>query len=65
LKLPFVSKEEVKLSQIGDELTIQVENHRRNLFLPGFLAKLSVQKAHMQDGLLRITFNKKEKKAKQ
>ncbi|HWP93250.1 MAG TPA: ArsA family ATPase [Thermodesulfobacteriota bacterium] len=64
LKLPFVSKEEVKLSQIGDELTIQVENHRRNLFLPGFLAKLSVQRAHMQDGVLRITFNKKEKKIK-
>jgi arsenite-transporting ATPase len=64
LKLPFVSKEEVKLSQIGDELTIQVENHRRNLFLPGFLAKLSVQRAHMQDGVLRITFNKKEKKVK-
>jgi len=65
LKLPFVSKEEIKLTQVGDELAIQVENQRRNLFLPGFLAKLSVHKAHMQDGVLRITFNKKEKKTKQ
>jgi arsenite-transporting ATPase len=64
LKLPFISKEEVKLSQVGDELTIQIENQRRNLFLPGFLAKLSVQKANMQDGVLRIVFNKKERKNK-
>jgi arsenite-transporting ATPase len=64
LKLPFISKEEVKLSQVGDELTIQIENQRRNLFLPGFLAKLSVQKANMQDGVLRIDFNKKERKNK-
>ncbi|MBI2487518.1 MAG: ArsA family ATPase [Deltaproteobacteria bacterium] len=64
LKLPFVSKQEVKLSQVGDELTIQIENQRRNLFLPGFLARLSVQKANFQDGVLRIVFNKKERKNK-
>ena len=64
LKLPFVSKEEIKLSQVGEELTIQIENQRRNLFLPGFLARLSVQKANFQDGVLKIVFNKKEKKKK-
>jgi len=64
LKLPFVSKEEVRLSQVGDELTIQVENHRRNLFLPGFLARLSVQKANLQEGVLKITFNRKHRKDK-
>ncbi len=64
LKLPFVSKEEIKLSQVGDELAIQIGNQRRNLFLPGFLAKLTVQKALMEEGVLRITFNKKEKKTR-
>lgn len=64
LKLPFVSKEDIRLSQVGDELTIQIENHRRNLFLPGFLARLSVEKANLQDGVLRITFERKHRKAK-
>ncbi|MCL4244157.1 MAG: ArsA family ATPase, partial [Candidatus Dadabacteria bacterium] len=58
LKLPFVSKEEVKLHQVADELTIQIENQRRNIFLPGFLAKLSVEKASLEGGELRVTFEK-------
>jgi arsenite-transporting ATPase len=61
LKLPFVSKEEVKLHQVADELTIQIENHRRNIFLPGFLAKLNVEKANLEGGVLRITFEKPAK----
>ena len=58
LKLPFVSKEEVKLHQVADELTIQIENQRRNIFLPGFLAKLNVEKASLEGGELRVTFEK-------
>jgi len=64
LKLPFVSKEEIKLFQIKDELTIQVENHRRNILLPRFLADLPVKEAKYQDEMLRIIFEKKEKKSK-
>ncbi|MCI0453723.1 MAG: ArsA family ATPase [Candidatus Dadabacteria bacterium] len=64
LKLPFVSKEEIKLFQIKDELTIQIENHRRNIFLPRFLADLPVKEAKFQDDFLRIIFEKKEKKSK-
>jgi arsenite-transporting ATPase len=64
LKLPFVSKEEIKLFQIKDELTIQIENHRRNIFLPRFLADLPVKEAKFQDDLLRLVFEKKEKKSK-
>ncbi|HLE25055.1 MAG TPA: ArsA family ATPase [Thermodesulfobacteriota bacterium] len=62
LKLPFVSKEEIKLFQIKDELTIQVENHRRNILLPRFLADLPVKEAKYQDEMLRIIFEKKERK---
>ena len=58
LKLPFVSKEEVKLHQVGDELTIHIENQRRNIFLPKFLAKLNVDKANLENGVLKVTFEK-------
>ncbi len=64
LKLPFVSKEDIKLFQIKDELTIQIENHRRNIFLPRFLADLPVKEAKYQDEILRIIFEKKERKPK-
>jgi len=56
--LPFVSKEEVKLHQVADELTIQIENQRRNIFLPKFLAKLTVDNANLEDGILTVTFEK-------
>ncbi len=56
INLPFVSKKEVKLNQIGDELTIQIENQRRNIFLPKFLAKLNVNKANLENGVLKVTF---------
>ncbi len=62
LKLPFVSREKINLFQTADELTIQIGNHRRNLFLPRFLAGLSVKEAKFQDGTLRIIFEKKERK---
>jgi arsenite-transporting ATPase len=58
LKLPFVSKEEVKLHQVGEELTIQIENQRRNIFLPSFLARLNVEKANLEGGVLKISFEK-------
>lgn len=65
IKLPFASKEEIRLFQTGDELTIQVENQRRTMFLPKFLARLSVKRAYFQDGVLRISFKGKEKKLKE
>ncbi len=64
LKLPFVAKDEVKLHQVADELTIQIENQRRNIFLPGFLAKLNVEKANLEGGVLKITFEKPPKTTK-
>lgn len=56
INLPFVSKEEVQLNQIGEELTIQIENQRRTIFLPKFLAKLNVNKANLENGVLKVTF---------
>jgi len=56
MTLPFVTKEELKLHHVGDELTIQIENQRRNIFLPKFLAKLNVNKASLENGLLKVNF---------
>lgn len=56
INLPFVSKEEVQLHQVGEELTIQIENQRRNIFLPKFLAKLNVDSANLENGKLKVTF---------
>lgn len=56
MNLPFVSKKEVQLNQIGEELTIQIENQRRTIFLPKFLAKLNVNKANLENGVLKVTF---------
>ncbi len=64
LKLPFVSKEEVKLHQVGEELTIQIENQRRNIFLPNFLAKLNVDKANLEGGVLKVSFEKRRSNSK-
>ncbi len=58
MTLPFITKEELKLHQVGDELTIQIENQRRNIFLPKFLAKLNVESANLEGGMLRVTFEK-------
>jgi len=63
LKLPFTSREKINLFQVADELTIQIENQRRNIFLPNFLARLKVDKANFEDGLLKISFEKSEKKS--
>ena len=60
IKLPFVTKKEVELFQVGDELTIHIENQRRNIFLPNFLAKLSVKKANFDGDILKVVFEKKK-----
>jgi arsenite-transporting ATPase len=60
LKLPFVTKKEVELFQVGDELTIHIENQKRNIFLPSFLAKLEVNNATFDGDILKVLFHKKK-----
>jgi arsenite/tail-anchored protein-transporting ATPase len=60
LKLPFVSKKDVELFQVADELVINLENQKRNIFLPNFLAKQSVKKASFDGGILKVVFEKKK-----
>lgn len=54
--MPFAEKEELQLSQSGDELSITVKNERRNFSLPLQLHGLEITKAKYEDGVLCITF---------
>jgi len=44
---------------MGDELTIRIENQKKNIFLPNFIAKLEVKKANFDGDILKVTFQKK------
>lgn len=56
VKLPFIAKDKINLYQVSEDLTIQIENQKRNFFLPKFLAKKNVKKANFEEGFLKITF---------
>jgi arsenite-transporting ATPase len=56
LPLPFTSKSDIDLKQIGDELIVQIGNQKRNLVLPRSLASLQTRNAKLEDGILRIRF---------
>jgi arsenite-transporting ATPase len=64
LALPFTSKEEISLTQTGDELTIQVADFRRNVILPHALIGLPVTEAKLEEDKLRIKFQQKSTKTK-
>jgi len=56
LNLPFASKEQIALSQVGDELIVQVGAYRRNLILPRALAVAESQGAKLEGNKLTIRF---------
>jgi arsenite/tail-anchored protein-transporting ATPase len=57
LELPFVTKDEVRLSRFGDELVIQVGGWRRNIILPRVLYDLPTRSAGFHGEVLRIEFD--------
>jgi len=57
LELPFADKGKVALKQIGDELIVRVDGHKRTLLLPPVLADYRPSGATFQDGTLHITFD--------
>jgi arsenite-transporting ATPase len=56
MDLPFASKEQIGLSQVGDELIIQVGAYRRNLVLPRALAGAESKGANLDGNKLTIRF---------
>ncbi len=58
LLLPFTSKEDIALSQIGDELIVRVGVHRRNVILPRALVGMQTQSAKLEGDRLTIRFSR-------
>ena len=60
LTVPFVTKEEISLSQAGDELVVQVGNFKRNIILPRALVGMESRGAKLEDDRLSIRFARPE-----
>ena len=58
LPLPFVQKGEVNLVHLGDELMVQVGQHRRSIILPRTLVGLETRGASFEGESLRIRFER-------
>lgn len=56
INMPFVDKNELKLSQKGDEITISIKNERRNFVLPTKLQAKEIAGAKYEEGKLNIHF---------
>jgi arsenite-transporting ATPase len=59
LSLPFVEKRDVNLSRYGDEVVIEIGQHRRNVILPNTLARCAITQAKMEEGILRLIFTRR------
>ncbi len=59
ITLPFIGKEDVNLTQRGDELTVQVGTYRRKMFLPRSLAGRPIVGARFMEQHLRIRFGER------
>jgi arsenite-transporting ATPase len=58
IAIPFASKEEIALKQIGLELIITAAGQRRTIVLPPKLAALQATAARYEDGALQISFTR-------
>jgi len=56
LELGFAARQDVELLQHADELVVEIGSSRRNLLLPGALARMRAAKAKVHDGQLVIDF---------
>ena len=57
--LPFTSREDVKIDRDGDELLLQVDGLRRKIVLPRALVDTPTTSAKMENGVLRIRFQRR------
>jgi arsenite-transporting ATPase len=60
LRLPFASKERLQVWTRGEELIVQVDNHKRHILLPRTLASRALAGAAFHDQLLRVEFGERQ-----
>jgi arsenite-transporting ATPase len=56
LPLPFTEKGDIRLAKLGDELVIQVGQHKRNLILPRVLVGMETAGAKLEADELQVRF---------
>ncbi len=56
IKMPLTEKKDLEIWTKGEELIIKLRNVRRNILLPRALVNLDVEKATLEEGVLRIFF---------
>jgi uncharacterized protein with beta-barrel porin domain len=54
--LPFASSDRVSAYAAGDELSVTIDNWRRNIVLPRSLAGREVKEARLRSGRLSVVF---------
>lgn len=57
IKMPFIDKSELKVSQKEDEIIISIKNERRSFVLPTKLQSKEISSAKYDDGKLNIYFS--------
>ncbi len=58
LTLPFTSKEEISLKQVGSELIVTLAGQRRTIMLPSSLTDCHPEAARFEDGQLEVSFQR-------
>ncbi|SMC16704.1 arsenite-transporting ATPase [Desulfacinum hydrothermale DSM 13146] len=56
IHFPFVSRHEIQLTKVGDELIIRMGAFKKKLVLPRAFARLEPEKARLEEDTLTITF---------
>ncbi len=60
IAVPFAERGEVDVMRHGEELIITVGGYRRAFILPDSLRRRQVRRAHLDQGMLRVTFGDSE-----
>ena len=56
VRLPFVTRERLAVTELGDEVVVRVGSYRRNLLLPRVLMGYAVEDARLEGDVLVLTF---------
>ena len=56
IKLPFITREDIELDRVSDQLIIRIGGFKRNILLPRQVASTSSVKARYEGQYLRIYF---------